>query len=126
MTTWTNPDECLSDLVKHLHAWWGAACGSADVPDRADLRPDQMKPLLPCLFIADAEHDPFRVRYRLVGTKAAKVTGFDITGRYLDELLSAEPDQPWMDHYFGLTSTIVQVEQWRESRVALCVEHAGR
>jgi len=28
-----------------------------------------------------------------------EVTGFDITGRYLDELLSAEPDQPWMDHY---------------------------
>jgi hypothetical protein len=23
----------------------------------------------------------------------------DITGRYLDELLSSEPDQPWMEHY---------------------------
>jgi hypothetical protein len=34
-----------------------------------------------------------------VGTRAAEVTGFDITGRYLDELLSAEPDQPWMEHY---------------------------
>src|SRR4029450_11258209 len=58
-----------------------------------------MKPLLPFLFIADAEHDPFRVRYRLVGTRAVEVTGFDITGHYLDALLSAEPDQPWMDHY---------------------------
>src|SRR4029450_8455175 len=58
-----------------------------------------MKPLLPFLFIADAEHDPFRVRYRLVGTRAVEVTGFDITGHYLDELLSAEPDQPWMNHY---------------------------
>jgi hypothetical protein len=97
MTTWTNPEECLSDLVKLLHAWWDAARGPAGVPDRADLRPDEMKPLLPFLFIADAEHDPFRVRYRLVGTR--EVTGFDVTGRYLDELLSAEPDQPWMDHY---------------------------
>ena len=59
MTTWTNPEECLSDLVKLLHAWWEAARGSADVPDRADLRPEEMKPLLPFLFIADAEHDPF-------------------------------------------------------------------
>ena len=99
VTTWTNPEECLSDLVRLLHAWWVAACGSADVPDRADLRPDEMKPLLPFLFLADAEHDPFRVRYRLVGTKATQVTGFDVTGHYLDELLSAEPDQPWMDHY---------------------------
>jgi hypothetical protein len=99
MTTWTDPEDCLSQLVKRLHAWWIAARSSADVPDRADLRPDEMKPLLPFLFIADAEHDPFRIRYRLVGTRATEVTGFDVTGRYLDELLSAEPDQPWMDHY---------------------------
>lgn len=99
MTTWTDPEECLSHLVKLLHAWWDAARGSHDVPDRADLRPDELKPLLPTLFIADAEHEPFRVRYRLVGTRAAEVTGFDITGRYLDELLNAEPDQPWMDYY---------------------------
>lgn len=76
-----------------------AARDDADVPDRCALRPEDIKPLLPCLFIADIEHDPFRVRYRLVGTRAVEVTGFDITGHYLDELLSAEPDQPWMDHY---------------------------
>jgi len=99
MTTWTNPEENLSDLVQILHAWWEAARGDYDVPDRADLHPEEMIRLLPCLFIADAEHDPFRVRYRLMGTRAAEVTGFDVTGHYLDELLSAEPDQPWMDHY---------------------------
>jgi hypothetical protein len=99
MTTWTDPEECLSDLVKLLHAWWDAARGETDVFDRSDLRPDEMKPLLPFLFIADAEHEPFRVRYRLVGTRATEVTGFDITGRYLDELINAEPDQPWMDYY---------------------------
>ena len=99
MTTWTDPEECLSELVKLLHSWWVAARGSADVPDRADLRPEEMKPLLPFLFIADAEHDPFRVRYRLVGTRATEVTGFDVTGHYLDELQNAEPDQPWMDYY---------------------------
>jgi hypothetical protein len=71
----------------------------SDVPDRSALHPEDLKPLLPCLFIADAEHEPFRVRYRLVGTRAAEVTGMDITGRYLDELLSSEPDQPWMEHY---------------------------
>jgi hypothetical protein len=73
--------------------------GEHDVPDRSALDPHQMKPLLPDLFLAEAEHEPFRVRYRLVGTRAVEVTGFDITGRYLDELMSAEPDQPWMTHY---------------------------
>ena len=99
MPTWSDPDESLSTLVQQLHAWWEAARGDADVPDRAELHPEEMKPLLPFIFISDAEHDPFRVRYRLVGTRAVEVTGFDITGRYLDELLNAEPDQPWMEHY---------------------------
>jgi hypothetical protein len=51
------------------------------------------------LFITDIEPQPFRVRYRLVGTKAVRTIGFDITGRYLDELLSATPEVPWIDYY---------------------------
>lgn len=99
MPTWTDPNQGKSELVRMLYAWWEAARGDADLPDRSDLRPDEMRRLLPFMFIADAEHQPFRVRYRLVGTRAVEVTGFDITGYYLDELLSAEPHQPWMDHY---------------------------
>jgi hypothetical protein len=85
--------------VRRLHTWWEERRFDSDTPDRSDLQPEDLKPLLPCIFIADAEHEPFRVRYRLVGTRAAEITGFDISGRYLDELLSAESDQPWMDHY---------------------------
>jgi hypothetical protein len=66
--------------------------------DRRDLDPAALKSLLPNLFIADIEPKPFRVRYRLVGTKAVQVIGFDITGQYLDELL-VEPTVPWMDYY---------------------------
>jgi hypothetical protein len=32
------------------------------------------KPLPPSLFITEAEHDPFRIRYRLVGTRAVEAT----------------------------------------------------
>jgi hypothetical protein len=35
----------------------------------------------------------------LVGTKIAATTGFDFTGRYLDELIGAGSDTPWMEHY---------------------------
>ncbi len=28
-----------------------------------------------------------------------RVIGFDITGRYLDELLAEKPEVPWMDYY---------------------------
>jgi hypothetical protein len=99
LPVWSDPDESRSELVRSLYRWWQHKRGDEDVPDRSALHPEDIKSLLPCLFICDAEHKPFRVRYRLVGTKAVEVTGFDITGCYLDELLSAEPDQPWMNHY---------------------------
>jgi hypothetical protein len=99
MPVWLDPAEGKSELVRLLYLWWEGARGDADVPDRANLHPEDIKQLLPFVFISDAEHEPFRVRYRLVGTRAAEVTGIDIVGRYLDELVSAEPDSPWMGFY---------------------------
>ncbi|HEV8389404.1 MAG TPA: hypothetical protein VGQ35_06165 [Dongiaceae bacterium] len=58
-----------------------------------------MKPFLPYLLISDVEHNPFRIRYRLVGTKVVEATGMDFTGRYLDELLPSDEDEPRMDDY---------------------------
>lgn len=86
-------------MVRDLHEWWIGKSGASGAPDRATVDPFELRSLLPNLLIAEAEHSPFRVRYRLVGTKVVEVTGMDITGRYLDELLSAEPDQPWISHY---------------------------
>jgi hypothetical protein len=100
LPTWTDLDRTTSNMVKALHAWWHAAHGpSGGIPDRKDVDPIALKALLPNILIAEAEHAPFRIRYRLVGTKSTAVTGFDITGRYLDELLSAEADTPWLEYY---------------------------
>ena len=99
MPVWTAIEHNRSQMVRALHAWWHAHKGASGMPDRRDVDPIALKHLLPNLFIAEVERDPFRIRYRLVGTKAVQITGFDITGRYLDELLSGQPDVPWMDYY---------------------------
>lgn len=99
MPVWTAIAHNRSPMVQALHAWWLAHCRGENPPDRRDLDPVDLKPLLPNLFIAEVEHAPFRVRYRLVGTKSVQVIGFDLTGRYLDEVLSVDPDIPWMDYY---------------------------
>jgi hypothetical protein len=91
-------DLVRSDKVQSLYTWWQRKCAD-DIPDRADLDPADLKGLLPNIFVADVEHEPFRIRYRLVGTKATEATGIDITGRYLDELLPADGSEPWMDFY---------------------------
>ncbi len=85
-------------MVRSVHRWW-LAKSAGDIPDRADLDPADLKRLLPNLFIADVEHAPFRIRYRLMGTRAIEATGMDLTGRYLDELMPADIEEPWMDHY---------------------------
>ena len=98
MGLYASEKDLRSEMVRSLHRWWLSKSGS-DIPDRADLDPVDIKTLLPNLFIADVEHDPFRIRYRLVGTKAIQATGFDLTGRYLDDLLPADGSEPWMEYY---------------------------
>jgi hypothetical protein len=92
-------DQLRSPMVRRLHAWWIAACGS-DIPDRSDFDPANFSALLPNILIVDVEHQPFRIRYRLVGTKVVEATGFNIVGRYLDELMPTEPEAPWMEIYW--------------------------
>ena len=98
MAIYSNPDDVRSDMVRSMLQWWLAKSGG-DIPDRDDLDPGELKPLLPNILISDVEHDPFRIRYRLVGTRAIEVTGYDITGHYLDNLLPADASEPWVEHY---------------------------
>ena len=102
MPVWTDVAQCRSTMVLALHAWWCRKGGPSAVPDRSVVDPLELKALLPNILIAEVEHDPFRVRYRLQGTKVTEITGIDITGHYLDELLSVEPDQPWQEHYLAV------------------------
>jgi hypothetical protein len=104
MPVWTDITRNRSPRVTALHEWWQSRrrtsrSGSPDVPDRSDLDPPDLVPLLPNLLLAEVEHDPFRIRYRLIGTRIAAVTDFEITGRYLDDLLGPDPDIDWVDYY---------------------------
>jgi hypothetical protein len=86
-----------SEMIRLMHRWWMSKRGN-DIPDRSVFDPIEFKKLLPYILIADIEQ-PFRVRYRVVGTKVVEATGFNITGRYLDDLMPTEPEAPWPDLY---------------------------
>jgi len=85
-------------MVRSLQRWWRENAREG-IPDRANFDPFQFRRLLPYLLIADVEHDPFRIRYRLVGTKVVEATGLNLTGLYLDELDPTVEDEPWMENY---------------------------
>jgi len=79
------------------------------MPDRADVDPIELKALLPYLLISECLQDPFNVRYRLVGTVVANITGFDITGHDLASLLPPDVTEDWMGHYARVHETKLPV-----------------
>lgn len=59
--------------------------GGRKMPTRDEIDPADIRDLPPNIVMVDIEQ-PFRVRYRLVGTRAADFNRIDFTSRYLAEL----------------------------------------
>lgn len=88
-----------SDKIRQLARWWVGAGNGRGLPDRADFDPAQWKPLLPYILLSEGGGDPFRVRYRLVGTAVVYVAGFDFTGQFLDVMLASDAEEDWIGNY---------------------------
>lgn len=73
------------DADPTFHRHWQALQNGDHLPSRSDIEPADIKHLLPHILLVDIEAEPFRVRYRVCGTRVAEMCG-DVTGRYLDEL----------------------------------------
>jgi hypothetical protein len=56
------------------------------LPGRPSFDPLAVPKVLPSIWLLDVEREPFRLRYRLVGTNAVRAMSDDPTGRYLDEV----------------------------------------
>ena len=70
--------------VRQLATYWHGL-GGGRAPDRRLIDPGAIVPLLPFVLLVEFQDAPFRVRYRLTGTKVDEMTGMNITGHYLDE-----------------------------------------
>ncbi|SMF16421.1 PAS domain-containing protein [Tistlia consotensis] len=65
---------------------WETWRGSAALPQRSALNPLALTYCLPNLALVDIEREPFRPRYRLVGTRLVDLWGRELRGRYVDEV----------------------------------------
>lgn len=81
-----DPSIVQSQRIHRLNAYWRDKAHGG-MPARAEFDPVDVRELLPNLMMLDVLMDPPRLRYRLVGTRVVQYTGFDFTGRYLDELI---------------------------------------
>lgn len=72
-------------------AYWERKCGTRLVPARRDIDATELPPsLLPFLQITERAAASGRIRFRLVGTGIVEAYGADLTGKYMDEVYSAE------------------------------------
>jgi hypothetical protein len=108
MAIWTDIGKSTAPLVRQLHDYWMSKRGSAAIPDRGLIDPAEIKLLLPNILIAEPSHPPFRVRYRLIGSRVAAASGIDLTGHYLDEMVSGD-DAQWQAYYHQVWSERVPV-----------------
>lgn len=78
-------DDVASSAIVALQDYWQRLHRDRRLPAKRDIDPAEIKPLLPYLVIAEIHWEPLRVRYRLVGTEAARFAGADYTGQWLHE-----------------------------------------
>jgi hypothetical protein len=78
--------------ITMLSDYWHSLADGA-TPERAQFRVEDVQPLLPYLMLCDFEFNPFRLRYRLSGTKVDQMTSMNLAGRYLEEFLGGAYDK---------------------------------
>jgi hypothetical protein len=86
MERYRNVDEVPSTRARRMYRYWMEKRGDRRLPSRSDIDPSEIKDLLPNVILTRLEYAPFRVLYKLIGTKAVENAGLDYSGRYLDEL----------------------------------------
>lgn len=71
--------------TRDLFCYWTSVHPAKGLPGRQHIDPLDIPDLLPGLWLLDVQHDPFRLRYRLVGTAIVQAYGRETTGQWLDE-----------------------------------------
>lgn len=101
---WVRTDaslDCRDPVLFQILDYWKGKRGERDMPGRADIDPVEMRAFLGNIIIIDVERDPFRLRYRLIGTRITALMGRDSTGKYYDEIYDK-----------GLLSSIYRSFEW--------------
>lgn len=103
------------EQTRQAYAYWRAVHPPAGLPGRQHIDPQQLRLLLPQVWLVDVQHDPFRLRYRLVGTEIVAMLGREVTGQWLDE---AHPDVESRTSYSERARAVVSshVPNWRHGR----------
>lgn len=85
-----SPEQVPFDDVRALYQLWLDKKEQHSLPMRKHFTPQLLQAHLPYLALVDYEKDTGRFCARLIGTAYTEAIGFEITGKYLDEIENAQ------------------------------------
>src|SRR5690349_14310636 len=93
-------EQAKSEKCRRLFEYWHRLKRNGRPGPRTAFDPTEVPNLLSSLLLGDIEADPFRVYFRLVGTKVAAFSRLDFSGFYLDALdYKGRDSVEWLDCY---------------------------
>lgn len=79
--------------LQRAYLYWRGLQPAPALPGRQHLDPLEIVDLLPHVTMIDVQPEPFRLRYRLVGTRYVEALGREITGQWVDEAHARRNDK---------------------------------
>ena len=73
-------------MVRRFYDYWLSVAPAGCLPGRQHIRPEDIVPLLPRVWMLDIYREPLRFRFRLAGTDIVHSVNCELTGRWLDEV----------------------------------------
>ena len=82
--------DCAAEVNARLYTYWSELPKDGRFPPRSAFDPIDVPYALGNIAVFEIHRDPARFRYRLVCTRLVERDGYDLTGRWVDEL--RDPD----------------------------------
>jgi hypothetical protein len=83
-------DSIQDSRLRRLYEYWLGKAAGRRFPSRRDVDPVDFAYVLGHVVLFDVMRDPLRFRVRVHGSEMAARAGYDLTGKFLDDLPSAE------------------------------------
>lgn len=80
------PTQLGDRRLELLYRYWAECKGIRRFPSRRDIDPLHFQYMLGNVMLVDVLRDPLRFRVRLHGSNMAMRAGYDLTGKWLDDL----------------------------------------
>lgn len=98
--------------IRRVYDYWQSVHPPEGLPGRQHIDPEPIRDLLPGIWLVDVQRSPFRLRYRLVGTRVVEAMGRDVTGQWFDE---AHPHVSKNPNYLERSQRVVETgtPSWR-------------